>query len=228
MQNSNSPPAPPRPAFPQGRLNGVPIVQSPTAILKGAEAARRVLGNQLDELQNSRNNLSEQLQVPLVRGTDRHGLESRIGEIDARISAVDKQIAAADAEVAKAAGVPGAYVEPPHYENHGPSADSILTGIFFVVVLMPLSVALARRIWRRGVVAVSALPGEVMDRLTRLDQAVDSIAVEVERIGEGQRFMTRLFADKGSPEALLASAQQRSSQGALPDTARAKRSAESQ
>jgi hypothetical protein len=30
------------------------------------------------------------------------------------------------------------------------------------------------------------------DRLRRLEQAVDSIAVEVERISEGQRFLTKL------------------------------------
>ncbi|HEX6599915.1 MAG TPA: hypothetical protein VF034_11380, partial [Gemmatimonadaceae bacterium] len=47
-----------------------------------------------------------------------------------------------------------------------------------------------------GAVAVSAIPHELMDRLTRLDQAVDSIAVEVERIGEGQRFVTRVLAER--------------------------------
>ena len=47
-----------------------------------------------------------------------------------------------------------------------------------------------------------SLPQEVMDRLTRLDHAVDSIAVEVERIGEGQRFMTRVLSEKGEPVAV--------------------------
>jgi hypothetical protein len=89
--------------------------------------------------------------------------------------------------------------------------------MFIVAVLLPISLAFARRIWRRGSAAVSALPQEVMDRLTRLDHAVDSVAVEVERIGEGQRFMTRLFTDKASPEAQLAASQQRSAQAVLPD-----------
>jgi hypothetical protein len=211
MQNSDllQPPPPPAPPQLQVKVNGVPINQSPTALLKAAEAARRELGNQLDNLQDRRNNLSERLQEPLVRGADRGGLEARIAEIDARISAVDKQIAAADAEVAKAAGVPGAYVEPPAFHNEGPPPEAfVLGGIFLVVVMLPISLAYARRIWRRGVVTVSALPQEVIERLTRLDQAVDSIAVEVERIGEGQRFMTRLFATKGTPDALLASAQE--------------------
>ncbi|MDQ6636152.1 MAG: hypothetical protein M3Z10_15495 [Gemmatimonadota bacterium] len=218
MQNPDLLPPPPPPAIPQVqvKVNGVPINQNPTALLKAAEAARRELGNQLENLQDRRNNLSERLQDPMVRGADKTGLESRIAEVDARISAVDKQIAGADAEVAKAAGVPGAYVEPPPFQNNGPPEEVfVLTGIFFVVVLLPISLAFARRIWRRGVVTVSALPQEVMERLTRLDQAVDSIAVEVERIGEGQRFMTRLFANKGTPAALLASAQQSGSESGV-------------
>jgi len=35
-------------------------------------------------------------------------------------------------------------------------------------------------------------------RLGRLEQAVDSIAVEVERISEGQRFTTRLLTDRAA------------------------------
>jgi hypothetical protein len=35
------------------------------------------------------------------------------------------------------------------------------------------------------------------ERMGRLEQAIDSIAVEVERIGEGQRFVTKLLAEGG-------------------------------
>lgn len=47
-------------------------------------------------------------------------------------------------------------------------------------------------------------------RLERLEQAVDSIAVEIERIGEGQRFVTRLLSARPgtSPESLPASTDQ--------------------
>src|SRR5262245_47543729 len=34
------------------------------------------------------------------------------------------------------------------------------------------------------------------ERLARIEQAVDAIAVEVERISEGQRFTTKLLAEK--------------------------------
>ena len=35
------------------------------------------------------------------------------------------------------------------------------------------------------------------DPETRLEQAIDAIAVELERVGEGQRFVTKLLAERG-------------------------------
>lgn len=42
-------------------------------------------------------------------------------------------------------------------------------------------------------------PSEIGDRLTNLEQSVDAVAIEIERVGEGQRFMTRFFTEKGIP-----------------------------
>lgn len=192
------PPAPPAPpAIAGSPVQVVGISPSATAVYEGFVAQRRELKDQLEGLQDQRRELSSQLQDPMVGGANRAGLETHIAEIDARISALDKQIAAADAEVAKAAAVPGAVVPSPPYGRQGPPEEVfVLGGIFIVVVLFPLTIAYARRLWRRGAVAVSAIPHELMDRLTRLDQAVDSIAVEVERIGEGQRFVTRVLAER--------------------------------
>ncbi|HKH93553.1 MAG TPA: hypothetical protein VKA54_17250, partial [Gemmatimonadaceae bacterium] len=46
---------------------------------------------------------------------------------------------------------------------------------------------------------VAALPHDIVERFTQIDQAVESIAVEVERIGEGQRFITRVLSEQGRP-----------------------------
>ena len=48
--------------------------------------------------------------------------------------------------------------------------------------------------------------GVVVDdeRMTRLEQAVESIALEVERISEGQRFTTKLLADRTQGDPLRA------------------------
>jgi predicted TPR repeat methyltransferase len=49
---------------------------------------------------------------------------------------------------------------------------------------------------------VDARLTEIAERLGRLDNAVDSMAVEVERISEGQRFVTKLLAERGTTPAL--------------------------
>jgi hypothetical protein len=54
---------------------------------------------------------------------------------------------------------------------------------------------------RREGSVITALPGDLSDRLTHLEQSIDAVAIEVERIGEGQRFMTRLFTENGTPRA---------------------------
>jgi hypothetical protein len=170
-------------------------------------AMRKELGDQLERLQDTRRELGSRLQDPETSSSEKPGIEARIVATDARIASVDKQIAAADAEVARTAGIPGAVVEEPPYQPSGPPEEAfVIGGLFFLCALLPISIAFARRIWRRSAAAVSALPQEMMDRLTRLDQAVDAIAVEVERIGEGQRFMTRVLAEKTPAAAALGAA----------------------
>jgi hypothetical protein len=66
--------------------------------------------------------------------------------------------------------------------------------IFAVVVGIPIARAIARWIDRRAQ-APARPSAEVTSQLTQLTQSVDAIAIEVERISEGQRFTTKLLAD---------------------------------
>ena len=64
-----------------------------------------------------------------------------------------------------------------------------------------------RRVWRRrrdrGRPATVAAAAGDDQRYDRLSQAVDAIAVEVERIGEGQRFVTQLLSEERDPRRLV-------------------------
>ncbi|MBA4071655.1 MAG: hypothetical protein C0497_07435 [Gemmatimonas sp.] len=62
-------------------------------------------------------------------------------------------------------------------------------------ILYPLARAMARRLEGGAPSAAPSLQG-VEDRLDRIERAVESIAVEVERVSEGQRFVTKLLAEK--------------------------------
>lgn len=57
----------------------------------------------------------------------------------------------------------------------------------------------ARRFWPWRQSAIAAGAPELTNRLTNIEESVDAVAIEVERIGEGQRFMTRLFTETGAP-----------------------------
>jgi hypothetical protein len=65
----------------------------------------------------------------------------------------------------------------------------------FIIVGLPLARAFARRMDRRAS-GPAQIPGEITTQLTQLNQAVDAIALEVERISEGQRFTTRLLSEQ--------------------------------
>lgn len=198
------------PVIPQVTVGGEAL-SSPQAIYQGFKAQRRELSRQMDALDGTRREISSQLQQPQISGADRKGLETRIGDVDSRISSLQKQLADADAQVAKAAGVPGAAIDPPEPPRSGPPDEAwVLGGMFIVVVMLPLSIAYARRIWRKGGQVIAAFPKEIADRLTRVEQVVESTAIEVERIGEGQRFMTRVLTENTAHGLAIGAGQQAS------------------
>jgi hypothetical protein len=69
------------------------------------------------------------------------------------------------------------------------------------VLCFPLVRALARRL--EGSSGPTRLAPDVADRLDRIERAVESVALEVERISEGQRFVTKLMAERAAPPAAL-------------------------
>lgn len=79
-------------------------------------------------------------------------------------------------------------------------------GFFATVVAVfvgrPMALALAKRAENES--KQPRIPAEVANRLERIEQAVDAIAVEVERISEGQRFTTKLLSDTRGQNALPA------------------------
>jgi hypothetical protein len=81
--------------------------------------------------------------------------------------------------------------------RRGPDPD-VIVGMSFtlaIAVAFPLAIAYARRIWR-GKPSAQAQPDVIAPRLDRLEQAVEAIAIEVERVAEGQRFVTKVFAER--------------------------------
>jgi hypothetical protein len=64
------------------------------------------------------------------------------------------------------------------------------------LLVFPFAIALARRVWVRNGPQPTVVDIENSPRLQRIEQAIESIALEVERIGEAQRFTTRVLAER--------------------------------
>jgi hypothetical protein len=80
---------------------------------------------------------------------------------------------------------------------------SFFAMVAVICVGIPLARAHARRMDRGADPKV--LPNDLVDRLTRMEQAIESVALEVERISEGQRFTTKLLSER-APDSVRANA----------------------
>jgi hypothetical protein len=91
---------------------------------------------------------------------------------------------------------------PPFPVDQGPPDNVIrLLGVIFgMVVLMligfPIARAMGRRIEGKGATAGAGVPADLAARLERIEQAVDAVAVEVERVSEAQRYSARLLTER--------------------------------
>ena len=179
---------------PQAQTPVVSGSPAPTAteMYDAARLARGELRNQREVLLSDRRRIREQLNGA-TNEVDRKSLEGRLVNTDARIVDVEKQLAAADLQVANRAADPGVVIVPP---SNSPDPEEIIGMAmgFSTLILLPLSIAYARRLWRRSA-APPALPSEFNDRMSNLERGIEAVAIEVERVGEGQRFVTQLLAE---------------------------------
>ena len=77
-------------------------------------------------------------------------------------------------------------------------------GAFATAIICAIGIPLSRAYSRRMDAESKnpRLPLEVTDRLERMEQALEAVAIEIERISEGQRFTTKLLSDgRGAGEA---------------------------
>ena len=82
-----------------------------------------------------------------------------------------------------------------------------VTTIVIVAIVCGSSYSLLKMYMRRGGGTAVPQPGlkEIHDGLGQLQRAVDAIAIEVERLSEGQRFTTKLLAERESEVAQIPS-----------------------
>ena len=98
---------------------------------------------------------------------------------------------------------------PPQVE---PISIAFFAMIAIIVVGLPIMRAIARRI-DRGTPVAAPIPRAVSEQLQQISHSVDAIAIEVERISEGQRFTTKMLNDRQRDITTIGPASASQSQG---------------
>ncbi|MGI8618093.1 MAG: hypothetical protein ACR2L6_03275 [Gemmatimonadaceae bacterium] len=187
-------------AGPTTDAQSIPIPQSVQEIA-GLRTRRSELVGQLDRAGNRRESIINDMRD--ATNAERVGLEQRLTALDSRIVQIEADIAATERALTNTpAALLGAAAQAEEAaqaarEAARPPIDDDVLGMmafFSLFLLVPIVIAYSRRIWKRPV-AGRALSPATEGRIERIEQAVEAIAVEVERVSEGQRFVTRLMSE---------------------------------
>ena len=206
------PPAPPTPQAPPiieirtpdiGQTITLPTTTRPLTAsdIRAIRERRSELSNQLQSADRRRSELIRRLED--ADGANRVGLEGRLKVLDARIQQLETDIAITGRQLTSAPShlLATPTVTPRLFGVLNPGQTTALGIVFTLFVLFPIAVALARRLWKRGSVA-PVIPAikENSEQMQRLEQAIDAIAIEVERISEGQRYVTKMLNAGGQAD----------------------------
>jgi cell division protein FtsL len=78
-----------------------------------------------------------------------------------------------------------------------------IIAFFGTIIVVTLGVPLVRAYVRKQDAQNQLNVPQIDQRLSRIENAIESMSIEVERISEGQRFVTRLLAERDDSKAAL-------------------------
>lgn len=164
--------------------------------LNALKAQRSELSDQLQSVDGRRSKLLSQLRST-GDPTAVKGLEDRLALLDKRQLQLESDLATTGQQLSSVPAGLVAGTAIPVFAGLGSGQVVAISIVSIIFILGPLAVGFARTLWKRP--SPAALPPaaitETAQRLERLEGAVDSIAIEIERISEGQRFVTKLLSE---------------------------------
>jgi hypothetical protein len=184
-----------------GTIN-IPMTSRDIAVIK---ARREELSNQLQSVDGRRSRLLSQLKQT-NDPTAAKGLQERLALLDARQLQLESDIAETGRQISSTpAGMVATTGVGANFAGFGSGQLLALSIVAVIFVFAPLAIGFARTLWKRSnrPAPPPAVFTEAAQRLERLESAVDAIAIEVERISEGQRFVTKLLSE-AQPAPMLA------------------------
>ena len=119
-------------------------------------------------------------------------MKSQLKSLTSEANQLRIELAATDRAIANSSNV--AVTQAPIRPFPAKLVTSLATIGGFFAVLLPISIAMATRIWRRPASSTNQLTPQVEERLNRLENGIEAIAIEMERVSEGQRYVTKLLS----------------------------------
>jgi hypothetical protein len=181
----------------QAGREGAVIVQTPAPPLDAASAIR-LLEAQVAAETRQISELTNQLS-PALSNAREEAIQMQLRQAVSRRGDLQEQI-----DRLLTAGTP-VVTEPPVFPSEDIPPEAVTLSIAFfitcavIAIGIPLARAYGRWLDRRGQTSAAASP--VMDqRLTQIEQAIEAVAIEVERVSEGQRYTNRSISEmRGLP-----------------------------
>jgi hypothetical protein len=129
--------------------------------------------------------------------------DARTAARDAKTAAKDAQTAAKDAQ-APQGGIPGTTVPPPIVnlpDDIPPQVMNFMSMFLVFVGVLVLGTPIVRALMRRfdrKTESMKVSGPDFTPHLRQLQESVDAMAIEIERISEGQRFTSKLLASRAN------------------------------
>lgn len=204
MQNP-TPAAPVSPAVPQPAAAVEVWTPGQTRPINEAEIAvlrrqRSEMSNQLSSARERRGELINEIRVA-PDGTEQ-GLLLHLQVVNDRIVSIERDLERSG-QTLRSGQVPiGTTLIAPRFQSPTDAAER--GAAISALVLVPLFLSFMVMRWRRGKRrGEKGAPAPEHDaRMERLEQAVDAIALEIERVGESQRFTQKVLAEANIMPAL--------------------------
>ena len=207
MQNATTPTpvAPATPATPQAvtvEFPGMPTRPITDAEIQVIRRQRSEMSNQLSSARDRREEVIDELRSAPVGAEE--GLRQHLNVLNSRIAAIENDLEKSGSTLRSGQVPVGLVIVPPRFTS--PSDMAERGAAISALVLVPLLLTFMVSRWRRGKRRHenrSQAP-EHDARMERLEQAVDAIALEIERVGESQRFTQKVLAEANIMPALNA------------------------
>jgi hypothetical protein len=195
VNQTPTPPASITIVAPDGKTLTLPVPRTESE-LRQLLAQREELSDQLGSVSARRTELASEIRNRSVEAT-RGGLEERLRLLDNRILQLETDLASTGRQIASAPSDLVAETEPPRVQGGGDDfEEGVMSGGFSVLVFLSIVYFFQRwRRKRRGPAPAAQLGGEAAQRLERLENGMEAIAIEIERVSEGQRFVTKLLSE---------------------------------